>query len=94
MRKVLLGFLPPLGIISLCYLLLVRFISDHRVAGTEVGASAAGGSLARASARRRSKATKSVTVVVLSFFLCWLPNQALTTWNILIKFNAMSFSRE
>lgn len=63
-------------------------------AGTEVGASAAGGGLARASARRRSKATKSVTVVVLSFFLCWLPNQALTTWNILIKFNAVSFSRE
>lgn len=79
MQEVLLGFLPPLGINSLCYLLLVRFVSDHRVAGTEVGAAAAGGGLARASAWRRSKATKAVTVVVLSFFLCCLPNQALTT---------------
>ncbi|EPY73147.1 relaxin-3 receptor 1 [Camelus ferus] len=92
--KVLLGFVLPLGIISLCYLLLVRFISDHRMARTEGGASAAGGGLAEASARRRSKVTKSVTIVVLSFFLCWLPNQALTTWSILIKFNAVPFSQE
>ncbi|XP_008510072.1 relaxin-3 receptor 1 [Equus przewalskii] len=94
LQKVLLGFVLPLGIISLCYLLLVRFISDHRVAGTEGGAPAAGGGLAGASARRRSKVTKSVTIVVLSFFLCWLPNQALTTWSILIKFNAVPFSQE
>ncbi|XP_057564441.1 relaxin-3 receptor 1 [Hippopotamus amphibius kiboko] len=94
LQKVLLGFVLPLGIISLCYLLLVRFISDHRVAGTEGGASAARGGLAGASARRRSKVTKSVTIVVLSFFLCWLPNQALTTWSILIKFSAVPFSQE
>lgn len=94
LQKVLLGFVLPLGIISLCYLLLVRFISDRRVAGTPGGASATGGGLAGASARRRSKVTKSVTIVVLSFFLCWLPNQALTTWSILIKFNAVPFSQE
>ncbi|XP_008058823.2 relaxin-3 receptor 1 [Carlito syrichta] len=93
-QKVLLGFVLPLGIISLCYLLLVRFISDRRVAGAEGGAAALGGGLAGASARRRSKVTKSVTIVVLSFFLCWLPNQALTTWSILIKFNAVPFSQE
>ncbi|KAL2779814.1 relaxin-3 receptor 1, partial [Daubentonia madagascariensis] len=93
-QKVLLGFVLPLGIISLCYLLLVRFISDRRVVGTEGGATTAGGGLAGASARRRSKVTKSVTIVVLSFFLCWLPNQALTTWSILIKFNALPFSQE
>ncbi|KAF0884098.1 RL3R1 protein, partial [Crocuta crocuta] len=94
LQKVLLGFVLPLGIISLCYLLLVRFISDRRTAGTEEGASAARGSLAAASARRRSKVTRSVTIVVLSFFLCWLPNQALTAWSILIKFNAVPFSQE
>lgn len=94
LQKVLLGFLLPLGIISLCYLLLVRFISDRRVGGTQGGASATGGGLAGASARRRSKVTKSVTIVVLSFFLCWLPNQALTTWSILIKFNVVPFSQE
>lgn len=94
LQKVLLGFVLPLCITSLCYLLLVRFISDRRVAGTEGGASAARGGLAAASTRRRSKVTKSVTIVVLSFFLCWLPNQALTTWSILIKFNAVPFSQE
>ncbi|XP_073933747.1 relaxin-3 receptor 1 [Castor canadensis] len=94
LQKVLLGFVLPLGIISLCYLLLVRFISDRRVVGIEGGTTAAGGNLTSASARRRSKVTKSVTIVVLSFFLCWLPNQALTTWSILIKFNAVPFSQE
>ena len=64
------------------------------MAGTEVGASAAGGGLARASARRRSKATKSVTIVGLSFVLCWLPHQALATWSILIELNAVPFSQE
>ncbi|KAM9104119.1 LOW QUALITY PROTEIN: relaxin-3 receptor 1 [Megaptera novaeangliae] len=92
-QKVLLGSVLPLGIISLCYPLLVRFTCDHRVAGTEGGASAAGAGLARASARRRSKATKSVTIVVLSFFLCWLPHQALATWSILIELNAVPFSQ-
>uniref|UniRef100_A0A8U8B2L8 Relaxin-3 receptor 1 n=1 Tax=Geospiza parvula TaxID=87175 RepID=A0A8U8B2L8_GEOPR len=72
-QKVLLGFLVPLVIISLCYLLLVRFISDKH---------------------RRSKVTRSVSIVVLSFFLCWLPNQALTTWGILIKLNVVHFSNE
>ncbi|KAM5264263.1 relaxin-3 receptor 1 [Ctenodactylus gundi] len=95
LQKVLLGFLLPLAVISLCYLLLVRFITDRRVVGTEGGTQAvAGGGLTGAGARRRSKVTKSVTIVVLSFFLCWLPNQALTTWSILIKFNAVPFSQE
>ncbi|XP_069897052.1 relaxin-3 receptor 1 [Dipodomys merriami] len=93
-QKVLLGFVLPMGIISLCYLLLVRFISDRRVVGVEGGPPAAGGGVTSASARRRAKVTKSVTIVVLSFFLCWLPNQALTTWSILIKFNAVPFSQE
>ncbi|KAM4876179.1 relaxin-3 receptor 1 [Thomomys bottae] len=86
-QKVLLGFVLPLGVISLCYLLLVRFVSGRRVAGVEAAPTAA-------SARRRAKVTKSVTIVVLSFFLCWLPNQALTAWSILIKFNAVPFSQE
>ncbi|XP_058271850.1 relaxin-3 receptor 1 [Hemibagrus wyckioides] len=80
LQKVLLGFLVPFGIISVCYLLLLRFVTHKR-------ANASG-------ARRRSKVTKSVTIVVLCFFLCWLPNQALTTWGILIKLNAVHFSYE
>ncbi|XP_044537396.1 relaxin-3 receptor 1 [Gracilinanus agilis] len=102
-QKVLLGFVLPLGVISLCYLLLVRFISERPVyrgggAGVAPGTASASGeglnSAAGASARRRSKVTKSVTIVVLSFFLCWLPNQALTTWGILIKLNVVHFSQE
>ncbi|NXB57559.1 RL3R1 protein, partial [Struthidea cinerea] len=83
-QKVLLGFVVPLVIISLCYLLLVRFISDKHV-----GSACSGPSI-----RRRSKVTRSVSIVVLSFFLCWLPNQALTTWGILIKLNVVHFSNE
>ncbi|NXH46406.1 RL3R1 protein, partial [Dicaeum eximium] len=83
-QKVLLGFVVPLVIISLCYLLLVRFISDKHLGSTCSGPSI----------KRRSKVTRSVSIVVLSFFLCWLPNQALTTWGILIKLNVVHFSNE
>uniref|UniRef100_A0A672IG60 Relaxin-3 receptor 1 n=1 Tax=Salarias fasciatus TaxID=181472 RepID=A0A672IG60_SALFA len=79
-QKVLLGFVLPLAVISVCYLLLLRFITA-RNSNTS-------------SAKRRAKVTKSVTIVVLSFFLCWLPNQALTAWGILIKLNAVHFSYE
>ncbi|XP_067232666.1 relaxin-3 receptor 1 [Chanodichthys erythropterus] len=79
-QKVLLGFLIPFGIITICYLLLLRFITSKNVNTS--------------SAKRRSKVTKSVTIVVLSFFMCWLPNQALTAWGILIKLNVVHFSYE
>ncbi|KAM4634561.1 relaxin-3 receptor 1 [Polymixia lowei] len=79
-QKVLIGFVIPLGIISACYLLLLRFVASNNVNTS--------------SAKRRSKVTKSVTIVVLSFFLCWLPNQALTAWGILVKLNVVHFSYE
>uniref|UniRef100_A0A1A8QB88 Relaxin-3 receptor 1 n=2 Tax=Nothobranchius TaxID=28779 RepID=A0A1A8QB88_9TELE len=79
-QKVLLGFLVPLGVICVCYLLLLRFITNKNINTS--------------SAKRRAKVTRSVTIVVLSFFLCWLPNQALTAWGILIKLNAVHFTYE
>ncbi|MEQ2178271.1 Relaxin-3 receptor 1 [Goodea atripinnis] len=79
-QKVLLGFLVPLGVISACYLLLLRFITSKNINTS--------------SAKRRAKVTRSVTIVVLSFFLCWLPNQALTAWGILIKLNVVHFTYE
>ncbi|XP_061887382.1 relaxin-3 receptor 1 [Entelurus aequoreus] len=79
-QKVLLGFVAPLAIISACYLLLLRFITSKNTNTS--------------SAKRRAKVTKSVTIVVLSFFLCWLPNQALTAWGILIKLNVVHFTYE
>uniref|UniRef100_A0A8C5CHY2 G-protein coupled receptors family 1 profile domain-containing protein n=1 Tax=Gadus morhua TaxID=8049 RepID=A0A8C5CHY2_GADMO len=76
-QKVLLGFVVPLVVISVCYLLLLRFVLSRR----------------RGRRLRQSKVTRSVTIVVLSFFLCWLPNQALTLWGVLIKFDLVPFSK-
>ncbi|XP_069505489.1 relaxin-3 receptor 1-like [Ambystoma mexicanum] len=77
-QKVLLGFLIPLIIISACYLLLLKSLNRLKVSNSN--------------SKRRSKVTKSVTIVVLSFFICWLPNQALTIWSIFIKFNVLPFT--
>ncbi|XP_061096638.1 relaxin family peptide receptor 3.2b [Conger conger] len=85
-QKVLLGFVIPLAVISACYLLLLRAVLSRRVSG------AAGSDAEHARHKRRSKVTKSVVIVVLSFFLCWLPNQALTLWGVLIKFDLVHFS--
>ncbi|KAL6104414.1 rxfp3 [Pungitius sinensis] len=93
-QKVLLGFVFPLIIISVCYLLLLRFILRQRVVGAVVSGGATERSeYERGRHRRRSKVTRSVTVVVLSFFICWLPNQALTLWGVLIKFDLVPFSK-
>ncbi|XP_072516544.1 relaxin family peptide receptor 3.2b [Salminus brasiliensis] len=87
LQKVLLGFVIPLVVITLCYLLLLRFVLSRRVRGAVSSESEHGRH------KRRSKVTKSVVIVVLSFFLCWLPNQALTLWAVLIKFDLVPFSK-
>ncbi|XP_030640711.1 relaxin family peptide receptor 3.2b [Chanos chanos] len=86
LQKVLLGFVIPLVVITLCYLLLLRFVLSRRISGVADLESKQGRS------KRCSKVTKSVVIVVLSFFLCWLPNQALTLWGVLIKFDLVPFS--
>ncbi|XP_053699969.1 relaxin family peptide receptor 3.2b [Synchiropus splendidus] len=86
LQKVLLGFLIPLIIIIVCYLLLLRIVLNRRIAGS------AGPEVEQGRQRRRSKVTRSIIIVVLSFFLCWLPNQALTLWGVLIKFDIVPFS--
>ncbi|XP_077412182.1 relaxin-3 receptor 1-like [Vanacampus margaritifer] len=95
LQKVLLGFVFPLIIISVCYLLLLRFILSRHVVGSMIGGAVADGSESERGRRhrRRSKVTRSVTIVVLSFFVCWLPNQALTLWGVLIKFDLVPFSK-
>lgn len=92
MQKVLLGFLVPLIVISVCYLLLLRFILRRRVVG-HTPSTADRSEYEKGRQRRRSKVTRSVTIVVLSFFVCWLPNQALTLWGVLIKFDLVPFSK-
>ncbi|CAL8349108.1 unnamed protein product [Gadus morhua 'NCC'] len=88
LQKVLLGFLLPLATITACYLLLLRSVLGSRVAGSSGGPEAQ-----QCRHKRRSKVTKSVAIVVLAFFLCWLPNQALTLWAVLIKFDLVHFSK-
>lgn len=85
LQKVLLGFLIPLIIITVCYVLLLRLILSRRITGAA--------STEQGRHTRRSKVTKSIAIVVLSFFLCWLPNQALTLWGVLIKFDLVPFSK-
>ncbi|KAM9720368.1 relaxin-3 receptor 1-like isoform 1-T1 [Menidia menidia] len=92
-QKVLLGFIVPLIIISVCYLLLLRFILSRRVVSSVSGSEMEKSEGERGRHRRRSKLTRSVTIVVLSFFVCWLPNQALTLWGVLIKFDLVPFSK-
>ncbi|XP_028283717.1 relaxin-3 receptor 1-like [Parambassis ranga] len=93
-QKVLLGFVVPLIVISVCYLLLLRFILSRRIVGSMISANVTERSESeRGRHRRRSKVTRSVTIVVLSFFICWLPNQALTLWGVLIKFDLVPFSK-
>lgn len=87
LQKVLLGFVIPLVIITVCYLLLLRLILGRRITG------AAAPEIEQGRQSRRSKVTKSIVIVVLSFFLCWLPNQALTLWGVLIKFDLVPFSK-
>lgn len=47
----------------------------------------------RRSVKSRARVTRSVAVVVLSFFLCWMPNHAVTLWGVLVKLNAARWDR-
>ncbi|KAG5285845.1 hypothetical protein AALO_G00008130 [Alosa alosa] len=97
-QKVLLGFVFPLVVITCCYLLLLRFLVRRRVASLPLGGAVGVGVSSRVDMQRQrrsrsSRVTRSVMVVVLSFFLCWLPNQALTLWGVLIKFDLVPFTK-
>ncbi|KAG7468265.1 hypothetical protein MATL_G00141190 [Megalops atlanticus] len=74
LQKILVAFVLPMLTVSVCYLLLLRFIRKRSM---------------NKNSKRRSRVTKSVTIVVLSFFLCWMPNHAITFWGVLVKFNAV-----
>ncbi|XP_051919203.1 relaxin-3 receptor 1 [Hippocampus zosterae] len=78
-QKILVAFVIPLFIVSVNYLLLLRFIKRK--------------SMCTGNRKRRSKVTKSVAIVVLSFFCCWVPNHAITFWGVLVKLNAVNWDR-
>ncbi|XP_067304354.1 relaxin-3 receptor 1 [Pseudorasbora parva] len=78
LQKLIIAFIMPMFILSVCYLLLLRFVRKRGVNNHQ---------------RRRSKVAKSVTVVVLSFFICWMPNHAITLWGVLVKLNAVHWDK-
>ncbi|XP_060932340.1 relaxin-3 receptor 1 [Limanda limanda] len=79
LQKILVAFVLPMGIVSVCYLLLLRVVRLRSMNNNQV--------------KRRSRVTRSVTIVVLSFFLCWMPNHAITLWGVLVKFNLVNWDR-
>ncbi|XP_044217068.1 relaxin-3 receptor 1 [Thunnus albacares] len=78
-QKILVGFVLPMSIVSISYIMLLRFIRNR--------------SMKTSNPKRRSQVTKSITIVVLSFFLCWMPNHAITLWSVLVKLNVANWDR-
>ncbi|KAI8509960.1 Somatostatin receptor type 5 [Branchiostoma belcheri] len=58
------GFVVPVSVISVSYLLVVRHLRRNTSAHAAV---------ARVSSRMRTKVVKTVTAMVLTFVVCWLP---------------------
>ncbi len=75
LQKILVAFVLPMLILSVSYLLLLRFVRKRNLNNSH--------------SKRRIHVTKSITVVVLSFFLCWMPNHAITFWGVLVKLNVI-----
>lgn len=78
LQKIIIAFVFPMLIVSICYLLLLRFIRLRSMNNNHP---------------KQGRVTKSVTIVVLSFFLCWMPNHALTLWGVLVKFNLVHWDK-
>ncbi|XP_029903488.1 relaxin-3 receptor 1 [Myripristis murdjan] len=78
-QKILVAFVLPMFIVSFNYIMLLRLIRNR--------------SMKTRNPKRRSQVTKSVTIVVLTFFLCWMPNHAITFWSVLVKLNAANWDR-
>ncbi|XP_063340176.1 relaxin-3 receptor 1 [Pelmatolapia mariae] len=76
-QKIVVGFVLPMSIVSISYIMLLRFIRKR--------------SMKTSNPKRRSQVTKSITIVVLCFFLCWMPNHAMTLWSVLVKLNAANW---
>ncbi|KAG9335698.1 hypothetical protein JZ751_004351 [Albula glossodonta] len=74
--RVVAGFLLPYVVIILSYALLLRFLCNHGDPGR----------------RRRARVSRSVAVVILSFCICWLPNNLFTVWGLLIHLDAVEWS--
>ncbi|XP_054476607.1 LOW QUALITY PROTEIN: relaxin-3 receptor 1 [Anoplopoma fimbria] len=92
LQKILLAFVLPMLTVSACYLLLL--LRRHSMSGGSMSSGqVSSGQVSSGQVRRRSRVTRSVTIVVLSFFICWMPNHAITLWGVLVKFNVVNWDR-
>ncbi|XP_006871004.1 PREDICTED: relaxin-3 receptor 1-like [Chrysochloris asiatica] len=82
LQKIALAFVLPLATLGTCSLLLLRFLRRRQARWS-----------ARVRTRRHSRVTRALACVLLAFLLCWLPNQALTLWGVLIKLDAVCWGR-
>lgn len=82
LQKIAVAFVLPLATLGTCSLLLLRFLRRRRTRWPS-----------GVWPRRRSQVTRVLACVLLTFVLCWLPNQALTLWGVLIKLNAVPWDR-
>ncbi|XP_029000809.1 relaxin-3 receptor 1-like [Betta splendens] len=78
-QKILIAFIIPMFIVCVNYLMLLHYVRQR--------------SMDSRNPRRRSRVTKSVAIVVLSFFCCWMPNHAITFWGVLVKLNAVNWDK-
>ncbi|KAF7660939.1 hypothetical protein LDENG_00271380 [Lucifuga dentata] len=78
-QKILVAFIIPMLIVSVNYLMLLRLVKQRSMSGSKH--------------KRRSRVTRSVAIVVLSFFFCWMPNHAITFWGVLVKLNAVDWEK-
>ncbi|XP_076852007.1 relaxin-3 receptor 1 [Brachyhypopomus gauderio] len=78
LQKILVAFVLPMAIVSASYLLLLRLVRHRGM---------------KNNSKRKTQVTRSITIVVLSFFLCWMPNHAITFWGVLVKFNAVYWDK-
>ncbi|KAF7212441.1 relaxin-3 receptor 1 [Nothobranchius furzeri] len=78
-QKIVVGFVLPMSIVSISYFMLLRFIRKR--------------TMKTSNPKRRSQVTKSITVIMLSFFFCWMPNHAITLWSVLVKLNFVHWDK-
>ncbi|XP_048360350.1 relaxin-3 receptor 2 [Sphaerodactylus townsendi] len=79
LHRVVFTFVIPLGIISVSYFLLLRLLKTCQVNGSY--------------SKRQKHITTTIRLVVSSFFICWFPNQVVTTWGVLVDFHLLPINR-
>lgn len=80
LQRTVVAFVFPMLIVTICYMLLLRLIRLRSMNNNN-------------HPKRRAKVSKTVTIVVLSFFLCWIPNHAITFWGVLVKFDIVHWDK-